>query len=192
MSAFSAEIQKHAARKRSDAGSGRCARSGLLCNLLGGALYRRGPPSPKRSPERFVRFPLSELLTIGEFRALRSATRAPPSTRELLKKAYVSKLTYQNFCEAANRRRSARPDKKGCRLLCQHPLTIHNGVWGYAPSMVWGGAPFRIHREAIPYHFTASKACAMSAMMSSTFSSPTDRRIMPALMPAATSCSSVS
>ena len=23
-------------------------------------------------------------------------------TRELLKKAYVSKLTYQNFCEAAN------------------------------------------------------------------------------------------
>ncbi len=54
------------------------------------------------------------------------------------------------------------------------------------------------HMESPPFshfkfsYFAASNACAISAMISSTFSKPTERRIIPASMPAATSCSSVS
>ena len=44
----------------------------------GDALSYRASPFQTRSPGAFLKFPLAVRLTIGVFRALRSATRAPP------------------------------------------------------------------------------------------------------------------
>ncbi len=122
------------------------ARCESLRDSLGGALYRRAPPSAKRSPGAFCSIPpFGAPPYEGEFRRLRTATRdAVSGLCELLKKLD------QNFCEAANRLPNARPAaecKKGADFLHQHPLVIHNGVWGLVPSGVWGGAPFQIRRR---------------------------------------------
>ncbi len=65
------------------------------------------------------------------------------------------------------------------------PLKIQYSAKLYGTTIIPNSA-FRIH------NYILSSACFTSAMISSTFSSPTERRISPPSMPAAASCSSVS
>ncbi len=120
------------------------ARCESLRDSLGGALYRRAPPSAKRSPGAFCSIPpFGAPPYEGEFCRLRTATRdAVSGLCELLKKLA------QNFCEAANRLPNARPAaecKKGADFLHQHPLVLYNGIpKGQCP---FGGAHLKSSRS---------------------------------------------
>lgn len=72
------------------------------------------------------------------------------------------------------------------------------GWFGVKPCLV-GYCCFSLSYIIVPFYFyfrrpysAAFNPFSISAMMSPTFSRPTEKRIMPPLIPAATSCSSVS
>ena len=138
---------------------------------------------------------------IGKTRNRRKSTFPTLGKQEISKKRLSqhwenkksSKIDFPNIGKTKNRRKTAFPTLGRIKnaIGCISQLSERRKT----PKVFYLTFGVRFYFDTLFFIFSLQiyfKACSMSAMMSSTFSMPTERRIKSGATPASWSCSSVS